>query len=88
MKRLVVLLKKLLVILLYGIGLKAVSNTFKNKKTAAEIAGTDVKNMSTAQRTGASLASAASALTGGLISAKTMYKAGSILKYTPLRSCY
>jgi hypothetical protein len=65
-----------------------VSNTFKNKKAAAEIAGTDEKNMSTAQRTGASLASAASALTGGLISAKTMYKAGSFLKYTPLRSCY
>jgi len=48
----------------------------KNKKTAAKIAGTDEKNLSTVQRLGAGAASYASALTGGLISAQSMYKAG------------
>jgi hypothetical protein len=48
----------------------------KNKKTAAKIAGTDEKNLSTAQRLGAGAASYASALTGGLVSAQSMYKVG------------
>jgi hypothetical protein len=68
-------------------GITGAFNTFKDKKTAAKIAGTDEKNLSTAQRLGASAASYASALTFGLVKPETMYKAGKtamkFLKYTP-----